>query len=153
MALYLVRHAKAGSRGRWEGPDEARPLSEAGWAQARKLVERFADVPVSHLLSSPYLRCRQTLEPLAQDADVVVEVAPPLAEAGRFEAVLALLDTLPEHAVLCSHGDVIPDTIDALVRRGMTIEGEAEWRKGSMWVLERGRIGIVRAHAEPPPSS
>jgi 8-oxo-dGTP diphosphatase len=151
MALYLVRHAKAGSRGKWDGPDDDRPLTEAGWTQARALVARFADVPVSRLLSSPYLRCRQTLEPLAQDADVEVEISPLLAEGGRFEAVLALLDTLPEHAVLCSHGDVIPDTIDALVRRGMTIEGEPEWRKASTWVLDRGRIGSTRARAEAPP--
>ena len=151
MALYLVRHAKAGSRSRWEGPDEDRPLTDAGWAQANALVTRFADVPVSRLLASPYLRCRQTLAPLAQDAALDVEVSAALAEGGRFEAVLAMLDALPEHAVLCSHGDVIPDTIDALVRRGMTIDGEPEWRKASIWVLDRGRIGMLRAHAEPPP--
>src|SRR4051812_37770906 len=39
IAVLLVRHGKAGSSDRWEGPDEERPLTPAGRAQARRLAE------------------------------------------------------------------------------------------------------------------
>jgi 8-oxo-dGTP diphosphatase len=67
--------------------------------------------------------------------------------------VLDLLRVLPDGAVLCSHGDVIPDTIDALLRRGTVVAGQPDWRKGSTWILEREGGEIVRATAEPPPTS
>ena len=66
MALYLVRHAKAGQRDRWDGPDHLRPLTRAGRAQAQALAAWLANEPISRLLSSPYVRCIQTLEPLSQ---------------------------------------------------------------------------------------
>ncbi len=75
-----------------------------------------------------------------------------LAEEQGFDGALELLATLPEGSVLCSHGDVIPDTIGALERRGTTIAGTPEWRKASVWVLLReGAQGITRAAAWPPP--
>lgn len=151
MATYLVRHAKAGSRSRWDGPDEARPLSSAGRAQAEAIADRLEKTDPMRLLSSPYVRCVQTLQPLADRVGLAVEHEPALAEGEPFGAVLALLDALPDGSVLCSHGDIVPDTIDALVRRGAVVDGQPDWRKGSLWVLERDGDGIIRARAEPPP--
>ena len=55
---------------------------------------------------------------------------------------------------ICSHGDVIPETLDALVRRGCEITSIPDWRKASVWVLERGSEGeVVSAEAWPPPDS
>jgi 8-oxo-dGTP diphosphatase len=55
--------------------------------------------------------------------------------------------------VLCSHGDVIPETIDALARRGCEIVGEPDWRKASVWQLGRESDGsIIEATASPPPA-
>ena len=34
MTILLVRHARAGSRKDWDGPDEKRPLSKKGRRQA-----------------------------------------------------------------------------------------------------------------------
>ena len=39
MTVYLVRHAKAGERGVWDGDDQLRPLSGRGHLQARGLLE------------------------------------------------------------------------------------------------------------------
>ena len=56
--------------------------------------------------------------------------------------------------MLCSHGDVIPEVVQALVRRGMDVHGLADWRKASTWELERDGEGrLVRARAVPPPGS
>jgi broad specificity phosphatase PhoE len=38
VPLLLVRHASAGDRDEWDGPDGARPLDERGRAQAAALV-------------------------------------------------------------------------------------------------------------------
>ena len=153
MAIYLVRHAKAGQRNRWDGPDQQRPLSKAGRAQAEALAAWLVNQPVPRILSSPYTRCIQTVEPLGEKLDLKVEVTEVLSEATAFEPALELLATLPDHSVLCSHGDLIPDVMEALARRGTVIDGPADWRKGSTWVLTREEGTIGRAHAVPPPDA
>jgi 8-oxo-dGTP diphosphatase len=152
VTWYLVRHAKAGSRGKWMGHDVDRPLTESGWAQAAALADRLQKVEPPRLLSSPYVRCMQTLEPLAERIGVPVEPELILAEGEDSDALVMLLDGLPDGTVLCSHGDVIPDTIDALIRRGMTVESPPDWRKASLWVIERDGAGEWRGRAEPPPA-
>ena len=152
MPLYLVRHAKAGSRSGWLGPDEARPLSKSGREQAQGIKRLLAEWPVSRILSSPFVRCMETVTPLANKLGLDVEPTPILAEGFAVTAVLELLAALPDHAVLCSHGDLIPAVIEALARRGMVVDGEPDWRKGATWVLERDGDEFVRASAIPPPS-
>ena len=153
--LYLVRHAKAGSRRDWVGDDRPRPLTPDGWRQAALVGERLQPVATGSLVSSPYLRCMQTLQPLADLIGRTVEPDERLAEETGFAGALELLATLPDGSVLCSHGDVIPDTIGALERRGCRIVGIPEWRKASVWVIDRTGIGptstIVSATPTAPP--
>lgn len=141
VPVYLVRHAKAGNRSSWSGPDEERPLNKAGIAQARAITKWLSKRPVPKVLSSPYVRCVQTVEALATALDLKVEEAEALSEGTPFEAALELLDDVPDHTVLCSHGDVILATVDALVRRGLAVKGQPDWRKGATWVLHRDKDG------------
>lgn len=151
--IYLVRHAKAGKREDWQGDDARRPLSRAGRKQADLLADTFAALPPGQLLSSPYVRCVETLQPTADKVGVQVEHVAALAEGGRFEDVLELIASAAANSVLCSHGDVIPAVITALERRGAAIHSAPEWRKASTWVLERETDGtITAAEAWPPPS-
>ncbi len=150
--LYLVRHAKAGSRHDFSGNDRLRPLSSSGRRQAKALATRLVAEDVKQLISSPYLRCIQTLHPTAKAIGAKVEPDERLAEGRSFVDVLEMLETLPDATALCSHGDVIPDTIAALERRGCEFTTPLEWRKGSVWVLHRDQHGeIVTAEAWPPP--
>ena len=71
--LLLVRHAHAGDKTRWQGPDRLRPLSLAGQAEAAGLVVRLEDYPIWRILTSPTLRCQQTVEPLARDRRLRIE--------------------------------------------------------------------------------
>lgn len=151
MPLYLVRHAKAGSREQWFGLDDVRPLTTKGRRQAELLAARYVEIPVSRVLSSPYLRCVQTVEPLARQARCSVEPLDSLAEGQPFEPVLDLLAVLPDYAVMCSHGDLIPDVIAALQRRGTVVEGPVDWRKGVTWILERDGESVVCARSVAPP--
>lgn len=145
MSLYLVRHAKAGNRAEWQGDDRIRPLTPKGWRQAEAIAARLAPLRPTVLRSSTYVRCRQTLEPLGALVGLDVVDEPALVEGNPFEPVLHLLAALPDGAVLCSHGDVIPDTLAALERRGCRFDGPVEWRKGSVWTLERVGDDIVAA--------
>jgi len=153
--LYVVRHADAGQRGHGSRHDEHRELSERGWRQAEGLCTTLAEREITRLVASPFVRCIQTLEPLARHVGLPVETEDALGEGADLAQVVKLLMAVPDRAVMCSHGDVIPDVISALERRGMVIEGEPNWRKGSVWVLERDESGsdvaFRRALAWPPP--
>lgn len=150
--LYLVRHAKAGSRHDFSGDDRLRPLSTTGRRQAKALAARLVAENVKLLISSPYLRCIQTLHPTAKAIGVKVQTDERLAEGRSFVDVLEMLAALPDETALCSHGDVIPETMAALERRGCEFTSPLEWRKGSVWVLDRDAAGeIVTAGAWPPP--
>lgn len=154
--LYLVRHAKAGDRSRWTGDDVLRPLSGKGRRQAVTLCERLLPLvgtrPGAVLLSSTYLRCLQTLEPLAARLHSQVHSDDRLTEGGSFEGALELISSVADGSVLCSHGDIIPDVVLALERRGTTIVTEPDWRKGSVWVLERRDDRVETASVWPPPN-
>lgn len=152
MKLYLVRHAKAGSRSDWRGDDIDRPLSKSGWRQAEAIADRLAKRPIAALVTSPYVRCRQTLEPLAARVERAIVTDHRLSEGAAFEGVLDLLAELADGAVLCSHGDVVPDTMIALERRGCILTGPPDWRKATVWVLDRERDGTIsRAKVWSPP--
>ena len=141
--LYLVRHAKAGSRSDWNGDDATRPLTGKGRRQSIAIAERLAPAATGALISSPSVRCVQTLEPLAERVGAQIIVDKRLEEGAGFDGAVELLATLPEGSVLCSHGDVVPETIAALERRHCVIVGEPEWRKASVWQLRRGDDGAI----------
>jgi phosphohistidine phosphatase SixA len=71
--LIVIRHGDAGDKATWKGPDLLRPLSAAGRRQAEGLVLRLEDYPVERILSSPTVRCHQTVEPLAGDRLLEIE--------------------------------------------------------------------------------
>lgn len=136
MTTYLVRHASAGQRGVSPG-DLDRTLDHVGRAQAHRLVDLLADVPVDTIVSSRATRCVQTVEPLATARGLSVETHPALLEGAHGHDTLALVEQLADRdVVLCSHGDVIPDVLELLAHRGLTVTGERGFAKGSVWTLE-----------------
>ena len=150
--LYLVRHGKAGSRHDFRGDDRMRPLSPAGQRQAQALASSLSAAGVKKLMSSPFLRCVETLQPTADAIGATIEIDKRLGEGRSGVDVVELLESLPDGVAICSHGDVIPDTIAALQRRGCEITSAPDWRKGSVWVLDRNSEGtIVAASVWPPP--
>ena len=87
MSIFVVRHAKAGSRHEWDGDDDTeRPLTKPGRRQAAALAARLAGEQVTGLWSSPYVRCVQTIEPLAEVLGLDIVTDPRLAEAPRSPA-------------------------------------------------------------------
>ena len=152
--LFLVRHAKAGDRLHDSADDFVRPLSKKGWAQAEALVKPLLHAGAAHtLLASPFTRCIQTLEPLGRKLGITVARDDRLAEGGAFSAVIDLFQSAADGTVMCSHGDVIPEVIAALDRRGCVIHTELFWAKASVWRLERDPHGaVINAWCTPPPN-
>lgn len=73
--FYLVRHAHSNY-----SPDEQRPHSAQGQEEACQLADLLANYPITKIFSSPYLRARQTIEPLAEKLALTVRVEPDLRE-------------------------------------------------------------------------
>ena len=146
MTIYLVRHAKAGDRAAWPDDDCLRPLSRRGQLQAEALVEQFADAHFDRMLSSPYVRCMETVVPLGGDRGIPVEPVDALAEGASLDDALALVRKHSHHgAVLCTHGDVIPMLLEHYAARGVDIGTDPVCPKGCTWVARDRRHGEVVA--------
>jgi 8-oxo-dGTP diphosphatase len=136
--IYLVRHVKAGDRHDWRGRDERRPISDGGRRQADGLARWLGGEPVKRIVSSPYVRCVESMQPLAGHLGLDVETSDALAEGAPVDAAVALVaECAAEDSVLCSHGDVIPAVLDALAHAdGLALPPDFPCAKGSTWVLD-----------------
>jgi 8-oxo-(d)GTP phosphatase len=138
VTVDLVRHGKAGDRTLWREPDERRPLTNAGRAQANVIAKRLADASVSKILSSPMVRCAQTVAPLAERRGLAVQADLHLIEGADAGAALRFLaaQAVHGHIVACTHGDVMMLGIEQLLDEGVRLRGsKVAYKKGSTWRL------------------
>lgn len=154
MLIHLIRHGHAGSRKAWTGTDRQRPLSDRGQAQAQAIARDLADTGIDRLWSSPFVRCVQTLEPLARRLALDVDVIDGVAEGGDGAAALdALLATAAEGHIVAasSHGDVIPAIVEEAIDRGATLDGPRSGKKGARYELTvvDGRVDRI-FHVDAP---
>jgi 8-oxo-dGTP diphosphatase len=116
VTVVLLRHAWAGHRDDWPGDDRLRPLDERGVAQAVVLRGILVAHGVKHVVSSPYVRCTQTVAPL--DLDIVPDDR--LAEGASRDATLELLRAL-DSAVACTHGDIVEAVLGRPLEKGAAV--------------------------------
>ncbi|HTJ39696.1 MAG TPA: NUDIX domain-containing protein [Dactylosporangium sp.] len=136
--VALVRHAKAGRRRDWIGPDSERPLEPTGERDARALSALLTLLRPDRVVSATPLRCRQTMEPLGLPVEIdatfdELHEPEPAAEA------LAALAARGGTTVVCSQGKLMPSLLTALTKR---TDINFHTRKGAGWVLcfSQGRI-------------
>ncbi len=152
--VFLVRHGHAGDREAWNGPDDKRPLSPKGWRQARGLVPLLAAEAFDRIVSSPAVRCVETVEPLAEARALAVARDERLleghdaADTFRWLAAEAAAGSL----VACTHGDLVPALLALASASGSPMPTEPRWAKGSTWVLDAEAGQWVGARYLPPPS-
>jgi len=149
--VILVRHAHAGDKAHWHQDDALRPLSEWGLAQAASLVRSLAEDDISLVLSSPAVRCRLTVEPLAAVRGVSVQDHLLLAKDAPIEA---LLDWVLAHRsapwVLCTHGEVFQVLLDPARSSGLVSALAIETEKGAAWRVKRHQNGATSLQYLPP---
>jgi 8-oxo-dGTP diphosphatase len=150
MAIYVVRHAKAGDRGEWEGDDRLRPLTKSGDRQAEELAAWLKNEPIDAILSSGYRRCVQTLEPLAAQRKLPIVTRKDLEEGAGGESILRLVHEFKgRNVVLCTHGDVVEELLELLIGQGLVSRTGAKLQKGSTWILEETNGRITGATYRP----
>ncbi|VXB56908.1 NUDIX hydrolase [Aeromicrobium sp. 9AM] len=114
--LIVLRHGKAASRADYDD-DLERPLTPVGIEQARALVPLLAAYGARRVVSSPAVRCAQTVEPYAHSIITFLEIDDRLSEDTRAaqvtRSVAALLDR-KKPVVLCSHRPTLPWIFDAI---------------------------------------
>jgi 8-oxo-dGTP pyrophosphatase MutT (NUDIX family)/phosphohistidine phosphatase SixA len=114
--LIVLRHAKAVPRSS-ALDDLERPLMATGAARARALVPVLDAYGVRRVVSSPAVRCAQTVEPYAHSMSTFLEIDDRLSEqtdAGQVQRSVAALLDRKRPVVLCTHRPTLPWVLDAL---------------------------------------
>ena len=153
----MIRHADAGDPATWPGEDSVRPLSDKGERQAAKIAKSKELASITELLSSPSLRCRQTVEPLAArlGLQIVLEdwlvtgASPLVAFNSLLERVSALSDG--RSLAACTHGDLLEGFVASLEQIDVPFESAPIVSKGAVIVLEvnDGEVARVAFRAAP----
>ena len=155
----LLRHADAGLKSEWCGPDEWRGLTELGHEQASAVVAMVGDLPIQRILSSPSLRCRQTVVPLARARELDVEPCWQLDRDAEPADVLALLaDPDTSAAVICTHRETLQAVFrhltwlpDAIAQASDPMEKAAAWiLYGTVGSAQPGRLEYLGSGAALP---
>jgi len=152
-AIVVLRHARARSRSAWRADDQLRPLLKTGAVESDRVVPLLAAYDVTRVVSSPSIRCVQTVAPYAETTGWDIETRRRISEeeatAKGVEKVVEELLEGDQGAVLCTHRPVLPLVYDALgLRNGQRGEelAPAEMlvvhvRKGDVVSVERHHVG------------
>src|SRR3954453_19106109 len=125
--IIILRHARAGKKLSNRSKDFERALDRKGEAVARQLPELITgNLRPSAIVSSPFRRCLQTVEPLAEAIDLAVVEDDRFGPNSRAIARDAFADVAAD-SVVCTHGEVI---VRLLGR-------QAQCAKGAFWIVER----------------
>ena len=108
--VVLVRHAEKAAQ-----PPQDPPLSDAGSARARALVAVARDAGVNAIITTQFLRTKNTAEPTA----TALNVTPEVVQAGPMpQHAKAVADQVRKHAggtvLVVGHSNTIPAIVGAL---------------------------------------
>ncbi|MFQ5426157.1 MAG: histidine phosphatase family protein [Gaiellales bacterium] len=139
--VYLLRHGSAGERAGWVGDDLARPLDPEGVEQARALAAAFSGSCVSRIVSSPAIRCVQSVEPLAARLSLPIETSRGVGTGAGAGAARAVIGGLEPGTLICTHRELFE----------LLFDGAVTCAKGGTWIARRAGDGLVPAsYVEPP---
>ncbi len=94
----------------------------------------------------------QTVEPLARARKLPVKQTPSLAEGHGLAGALELIgDPNLDEVVLSTHGDIVWELVEELVKRKAVKPGEGGFEKGSTWVVDFENGAFTRARFIPAP--
>jgi 8-oxo-(d)GTP phosphatase len=153
VPLILLRHASAGQRTAHPDDDARRPLDAEGAIDARLLAGLLACFASrARVLSSPALRCVETVQPFAAEFGGSVEAEPALAvprrtsefPAGRTSVADPLAPLVRDlvaagrAAVVCLHRENLPQALAAAcaaLGAPSAVPEDPVLPKGSFWVV------------------
>ncbi|BAV88939.1 MutT1 [Rothia aeria] len=124
--IIIARHTKAKPRANWSAAEDERPLAGTGKRQALALARLLPAWEPSRVLSSPWLRCVQTVAPYVNEYSLTVKEKKSLSEAGaerhpkRTAKTIASLFEKGTPALVCTHRPVLPVVLDAVAEHLLT---------------------------------
>jgi 8-oxo-(d)GTP phosphatase len=139
--VMLVRHGHAKTKAEWTGDDALRPLDSIGHQQAMDLVEMLAPIGPGRVLSSPYVRCQQTVEPVAIKLGLIIESSFALVPDAGLKALGLIRDlsSVPSLVapLLCTHGELMASLLSELVSQDdLNLPRKPPGVKGCVWILD-----------------
>ena len=165
FAVIALRHGKAVPPEQWDGPDATRPLLQRGTDQAASVAHGVAAYRPAALVSSTAARCLATIAPVARVTGIAVSENDAISQdaySSRAEGVSRVVAkrlARAETVVLCSHGPVLPQILQAVAEatggaRGVSLSRAAALSTGEFAVLhipvERPESGIVAVEVHSP---
>lgn len=121
VPIVLLRHGTAERRSQKFPDDRVRPLSAQGHAQAEALTDLLGCFGRPRIVSSPAVRCVDTVRPFAGRQRVIIDVDPALSEPAHAAAPRAAASWIRaliaegEPTVVCSHREVLDDLLAAVL--------------------------------------
>jgi phosphohistidine phosphatase len=145
MILYLLRHAIAVERGHPDYEDDSqRPLTPKGERRMRRAAEGMLALELSldGILSSPFLRARQTADIVTQvlQASTKLDISPALAPDGDPRQLMAELQRhhrTRQNLLLVGHEPYLSALLSTLLTGGPHLT--ATMKKGGLGKLRADR--------------
>jgi len=155
FAIIALRHGKATPPENWDGPDATRPLLQRGIDQSLSVAPGIAAYRPAKLISSTAVRCLQTIAPTARVTGLAVTEKVEISQdayrsdGAAVSKIIAKRLRKARTAVLCSHGPVLPQLIDAVVRATGTADSGKLQRAAS---LSTGEYAVLHVPIDHPES-
>jgi 8-oxo-dGTP diphosphatase len=112
--LIIVRHAKAKPRSSWSRAEGERPLAATGRRQAVAVSRLLQAWRPERVISSPWVRCVQTVSPYVAKADAKLKLVDALTEhdaarkPGRARTAMEKVFDKRNPVAICTHRPVLP---------------------------------------------
>jgi 8-oxo-dGTP pyrophosphatase MutT (NUDIX family) len=160
FAIIAVRHGKAVAPELWDGPDSTRPLMQRGVDQSVGIAKGVAAFSPEKLISSTAARCLATVDPLARLTQLPVKASDDISQdafesSAAYDGSAAVNEIVAKRlrkqrtAVLCSHGPVLPQIVDALIAQTRS-KADVELRLASS--LSTGEFAVIHVSRQHPKS-
>jgi 8-oxo-dGTP diphosphatase len=119
--IVIARHGKATPHESWDGDDSLRPLQATGMQQARDIAGGLAAFGPASIISSPAIRCMQTVAPLSYKLGMEIKESGKISQdkwtsdGDRVADFVASRLRKAEPVIVCSHGPVIPQIVSEIL--------------------------------------
>ena len=113
--FILVRHAEKEGQNSITGNIKDPKLSEEGQKRAERLMSLFAKTIIDAVYSTPFIRTKSTVEPLAKLKSLTVLEYEP----GKLEVIDKMTrDYFGKTIMVCGHSNTIPKIANHLIKTG-----------------------------------
>jgi 8-oxo-dGTP diphosphatase len=139
VPIVLLRHGTAEKRAPHYSDDLIRPLAAVGHWQAETLATLLPCYGPSRIISSPAVRCVDTVRPFSRKQQTIIDIDPTLSEAAHAAdpaaapAWLRALIADGSPALVCSHRQVLDDMLASLLDETAAEQAAPRSMNGRAW--------------------